>query len=38
MRLSEPIGYSQLARIVAIGISAIALISLILVVVHAITK
>jgi putative membrane protein len=38
MRLGEPIGYSQLARIVAIGISAIALISLILVVVHAITK
>jgi putative membrane protein len=38
MRLGEPVGYSQLARIVALGISAIAAISLILVVVHAITK
>ncbi len=38
IRLGKPIGYSQLARVVAIGISTIALISLILVVVHAFTK
>jgi putative membrane protein len=38
IRLGQPIGYSQLARIVAIGISTIAVVSLILVVVHAFTK
>lgn len=38
IRLGQPVGYSQLTRVVAVGISTIALISLILVVVHAFTK